>query len=234
MSEPIVNRAFAEKFLTAVDRPFEYGVYFLFHDWWAEAPQDAIDAYVEQFMAIPGAAEFLEERYLADPIEVADLEQCAPGTLGAAYRSFIVDNNLEANLARNYQDFNEELHSDGTLDRLPDELSYAIVRGFQTHDFNHVITGFSPAPLGELAQSAFHAAQSHSPYNAFRIAVTNAYTAFVNPAAAADTMNAFMTGWGLGQQSENLSCLRWEDELDTPLAELRARAGIDTSTYADY
>ena len=38
-----VDREFAEKFMTAVDAPMEYGVYFLFHDWWAEAPQSAID-----------------------------------------------------------------------------------------------------------------------------------------------------------------------------------------------
>ena len=40
---PIVDRDFAERFLWAVDRPMEYGVYFLFHDWWAEAPEEAIE-----------------------------------------------------------------------------------------------------------------------------------------------------------------------------------------------
>ena len=230
-TEPIVDRAFAEKFLLTVDRPFDYGVYFLFHDWWAEAPQDAIEAYVAQLKSIPGAEAFLAERYLAEPIDLADLESCASGTLGAEYRRFIIDNDLAANLARNYHDYNAQLTADGTLDRLPDELSYAIVRGFQTHDFNHVMTGFSSKPLGELAQCAFHSAQTHSPYNAFRIAATTAHTSFVSPAGAAPTMDAFTTGWTLGRACENLSFWRWEDELHTPLSELRARARIDTATY---
>ena len=39
MKPPIVDRDFADRFLRAVDRPLEYGVYQLFHDWWAKAPQ---------------------------------------------------------------------------------------------------------------------------------------------------------------------------------------------------
>lgn len=40
VAEPIVDRVFAEKFLAAVDRPFDYGVYFLFHDTHWEAELD--------------------------------------------------------------------------------------------------------------------------------------------------------------------------------------------------
>ncbi len=52
-SAPIVDRAFADKFLISVDRPLEYGVYFLFHDWWEGAPAAAIDGYMEELHAIP-------------------------------------------------------------------------------------------------------------------------------------------------------------------------------------
>ena len=45
-----------------VDRPMAYGVYYLFHDWWAEAPQGAIDSYMEPWHSIPGAQTFLQER----------------------------------------------------------------------------------------------------------------------------------------------------------------------------
>lgn len=230
-SDPIVNRDFAEKFLTAVDRPFSYGVYFLFHDFWAEASQETIDAYAKLATSLPGAAELFEERYLADPITMGDLEACGPGTLGESFRHFIVDNGLEVNLARNYQDFNEELSQAGTLDRLPDELSYLAVRGFQVHDYLHVLTGFSSKPLGELAQSAFHFAQLQFPYNAFRIAVTTAHAAFVNPALSVDVMDALMAGWQLGRTCENIQFVRWEEELHTPLDTLRDKAGIDVSTY---
>lgn len=228
MSEPIVDRAFAEKFLTAVDRPFDYGVYFLFHDWWEAAPQDAIDAYHTELLSLPGAQEFLDKRYLSDPIAVSDLKDCAPGTLGDGYRRFITENGLEENLATNYKEFNEKLQSSGALDRLPEEISYMIVRGFQIHDFLHVLTGFSSKPLGELAQAAFHFAQMRFPYHAMRIAVTTGHMAFVNPAASAKAMDAIVDGWMVGRSSANAHFTRWEEELDTPLADIRARLSIES------
>lgn len=76
--------------------------------------------------------------------------------------------------------------------------------------------------------------QPFRPSDAFRIVAANAYTAFVNPAAAVDIMNAVTTGWSLGQASENPCSLRWDDELDAPLVDLRHRVGTDTSTHASY
>jgi ubiquinone biosynthesis protein COQ4 len=104
-SLPIIDRAFAEKFLTSVDRPLEYGVYFLFHDWWEEAPAAAIDAYMEELHAIPGATAFLLERYIAEPLTVEGLRPYAPGTLGHAYREFVVANKLIENFGRDYRTF---------------------------------------------------------------------------------------------------------------------------------
>ncbi len=226
MADPIVDREFAEKFLTAVDRPFDYGVYLLFHDWWAEAPDEAIEAYHQDLLSVDGAQDFLAERYLADPLSVADLEGCEPGTLGHAYRGFIVDNGLEENLGRNYKTFNEELHASGTLDRLPEDISYTIVRGFQIHDFLHTLTGFTPKPTGELAQAAFHFAQLRFPYHAMRVAVTTGYMAFVNPTVILPAMDALVEGWILGRAADNTHFERWEDQLNEPLAEVRSRVGI--------
>ncbi|MEM7019276.1 MAG: hypothetical protein AAF512_18290 [Pseudomonadota bacterium] len=138
MSEVAVDREFAEKFLKSVDQPLKYGVYFLFHEWWEQAPQQAIDEYLEGIEAIPGAKAFIAEGYLPEPIPLSRIARCAPGTLGHSYHKFIVDNNLEANLARNYRDFNKELHASGKLDRLPEDMSYMMLRGFQIHDFMHI------------------------------------------------------------------------------------------------
>ena len=232
MPRPIVDRAFAEKFFRSVDRPLEYGVYLLFHEWWAEAPQSAIEAYARELASIPGASAFLEARHLAGPLSLDRLARCAPGTLGHGYREFIVANDLMENLARDYRAFNEELSASGKLDRLPEELSYTIVRGFQIHDFLHVLTGFDSTPMGELAQAAFHFAQLHFPYHAMRMAVTTAHMAFLNPGIIEDGMDAIVAGWSLGRSSENLHFVRWEDELDTPLAALRTRMRIDVPAQA--
>lgn len=147
MAEPIVDRTFAEKFLTAVDRPFDYGVYFLFHEWWAGAPQEAIDAYSAELGGTDGIDDFLAEGH-------------------------------------------EHLSSQGTLDRLPADLNYTIVRGFQIHDFLHVITGFSPEPVSEPAQAAFRYAHLRFPYHALRVAVTTAHIAFVKPETILPAMDA--------------------------------------------
>ncbi len=229
---PKVDDAFVEKFMRSVNTPLEYGVYFLFHDYWEKAPQSAIDAYVEELHKIPGIKAVLEEGYIAEPLSLERLKQCAPGTLGAEYLKFIIDNNLEANLGKNYRTFNEELKASGKLDRLPDELSYMMVRGFQTHDFHHVLTGYEATIYGELALAAYYLAQLRQPYHAFRVAVTTAHTAFLAPGFITEGMDAFTDGWSFGRNSKNIYFERWEDEIDTPLEVLRERFNLTRHAIA--
>lgn len=229
---PRVDDGFVEKFMRSVNTPLEYGVYFLFHDYWEKAPQSAIDAYVAELHKIPGIQEALEERYIAEPLSLDRLKQCAPGTLGAGYLKFIVDNNLEENLGKNYRKFNEELRAAGTLDRLPDDLSYMMVRGFQTHDFHHVLTGYEATIYGELALASYYLAQLRQPYHAFRVAVTTAHTAFLAPAFITEAMDAFTDGWSYGRASKNIYFERWEDEIDTPLEVLRERFNLNRHAQA--
>lgn len=223
----IINREFAAKFLRAADAPLDYGVYLLFHDWWAEAPQQAIEAYSRELASIPEAVPLLASRYISEPLSLDRLAECAPGTLGHAYRRFILDNKLEQNLGRNYRKFNEELTTSGKLDRLPPDLSYMMVRGFQIHDFLHVLTGYEATNWGELALAAFYLAQLRFPYHAMRVAVTAAHMAFVRPGLIVDAMDAFVDGWSYGRTARNLNFERWEDELDTPLEVLRARMNLN-------
>ena len=227
--DPIVDRAFAERFMWAVDRPMEYGVYYLFHDWWAEAPQRAIDAYMEQLHAIPGATEFLREKQIPEPTEVERLEACEPGSLGRAYYDFVVDNNLIEKFAVNYRAFNETLQASGKLDRLPEDMSYMMVRGTQIHDFQHVLAGYDSSPYGELGLAAFYLAQLRFPYHAMRMAVTFAHAAFVNPDITVDAMDAIVDGWSRGRASGNINFAIWEDEIDTPVSELRERFDIQVA-----
>eukprot|EP00439_Symbiodinium_sp_Y106_P089175 s1_g1711.t1 len=232
MTAPSIDKDFADKFIHSVNRPLEYGVYFLFHDWWAEAPQSAIDAYLEQMRALPGAKEVLAERFLGDPIPLERLAQCAPGTLGHGYHKFIVDNKLEENLGRNYKKFNEELTSSGKLDRLPDDMSFMMVRGFQIHDIMHVLTGYDATYAGELAVAAFYLAQLQFPYHAMRLAVTTAHMAYLDPKIITWAMDAICDGWQFGRSSPNIQFERWEDEIDTPLVDLRRKWNLNTEALA--
>ncbi|MEM7363072.1 MAG: Coq4 family protein [Pseudomonadota bacterium] len=215
--EPIVDRDFAERFMRAIDRPMDYGVYFLFHDWFENASERAVDAYLDDLRSIPGITPFLADKYIADPITLEQLSRCAPGTLGEAYLTFIVDNQLEANLGTNYRTFNEKLHQSGKLDRLPNEMSYMMLRGFQTHDFLHVVTGYDSSPMGELAIASFYLAQLRFPYHAMRMAVTLGHAAFVNPTITVPAMDAIVDGWMRGRSCPDLNFERWEEKLDLPL-----------------
>lgn len=226
---PIVDRNFAERFLWAVDRPMDYGVYFLFHDWWAEAPQAAIDSYMEQLHAIPGATAFLREKVIPEPTRVERLESCAPGTLGRGYYDFVVENNLMEQFAVDYRAFNEKLQASGKLDRLPEDMSYMMVRGTQTHDYLHVLAGYDSSPYGELGLAAFYLAQLRFPYHAMRMAITLAHSAFVNPDITVDAMDAIVDGWSRGRASDNINFAIWEDEIDTPVLELRERYNIQAT-----
>ena len=226
---PIVDRDFAEKFLWAVDRPLDYSVYRMIHEWWSVAPQAAIDDYAAELASLDGAAEFLAQRHLADPIALDDLATCAPGTLGAAYHSFIVDNGLDANLLVAYRDFHARQESAGKLERLPDDLSYMSVRLSQIHDVAHTIAGFSPDPAGEIKMAAFHLAQLRYPYHSMRLAVTSAHVAFVSPKHMEAMFDAMSIGWMMGRRADNLHFGRWEAQLEPPLDEIRTRLGIDRS-----
>ena len=225
--KPKVDRAFAEKFLQAVDDPFDYHVYFLFHEWFEEAPQAAIDEYLAELASLDGARSCIDEGFISEPLSLDRLGKCAPGTLGHAYRRFIVANDLEVNLGRNYREFNEQLHASGKLDRLPSDMSFMMVRGFQIHDFLHVLTGYDSSPLGELKLAAFYLAQLRFPYHAMRLAITLGHAAFIKPSITVPAMDAIVDGWAYGRRAQNLNFARWEDELDTPLATLRARFGLD-------
>ncbi|MDA9298214.1 Coq4 family protein [Pseudomonadales bacterium] len=231
-NKPTIDRTFAEKFLTSVDDPMGYGVYFLFHDWWAEAPQEAIDAYLAELASIPESRAFIDQGYISEPLSIERLAACQPGTLGHGYHKFIIDNKLEANLGKNYREMNEKLHDSGTLDRLPEDMSYMMIRGFQIHDFQHVLAGYDSSPLGELAIAAFYLAQLRFPYHAMRMAVTTAHMAFMNPSITVGAMGAIVDGWAYGRAAKNLNFTIWEDEIDTPLEVLRERMGLRVPSLA--
>lgn len=226
--EPVIDREIGELFLRNADDPRKTHVMSLVHDWWATAPQPAIDQYQANLHAMPNAEAFLAERYLPEPITIEDLEAYAQGTLGHAYKSWIVDNNLMADLAQNQHKYFYGLVEDGRLDRMPDDVKFMFVRGFMLHDYLHTITGFGPDVPGELGMAGFHHAQMRGNYHAFRIAVTTAHVGFVNPMFIETTMDAMAGGWIMGRKWKNLHFTKWEEQLDRPLADIRAEYGDGT------
>lgn len=223
---PRIDREFGEKLLTCFDDPQEYGVHLLFNEWWKYAPQEAIDKYAADFARLPQQKEFAEARWFAENVSLDELKEYAPGTIGRAYYHFIADNNLEANLATNYKMLHDMMRSQGNLDRMPEDLNYAIIRGFQIHDLLHVLTGYEATADGEIALQAFCLAQIRFPYFGMWMSVVTARMTYLDPDQILPMMDAISEGWQYGRTTDNLQFERWETMLDRPLAEVRREYNI--------
>jgi ubiquinone biosynthesis protein COQ4 len=222
-----VDRAFGEKFLTSVDNFYDYGVHLLFNDWWEKAPADTISKYVQAIEDHPVHGPLAREGWYAEPFSLAQLEGYAPGTLGDAYRKFMVDNNLVERLALGYRELHEEFESTGQLDAMPPVLKYKVLRGYQTHDLHHVLTGCDASPFGELTLQAFQLAQMDFPYSAMWIAVITSHMALVDPWLIQPGMDAISAGWAYGRRARSLQFVKFELMLDRPLADIRRDYGLD-------
>ncbi len=221
-----VDRAFGERFLTSIDDYDAYGVHLLFNDWWEEAPREVIEKYVAAIESHPEQGPLAAEGWLAEPVDMDRLRACASGSLGEAYLHFIEDNGLEEQLAAGYRTLHEEMQQTGKLDGMPHVLQYKILRGYQTHDIHHVLTGYRPDPVGEISLQAFGFAQNNFPYAGMWIAVVTSHMTLLNPDLINPAMNAITDGWSFGKSAKNIQLVRFEDQLDRPLKDIQKEYGL--------
>jgi ubiquinone biosynthesis protein Coq4 len=224
--KPTLHPDFVEKMVQTFNDSSEHGVHLLFNEWWPCAPDVTIERYLAGFRATPGAEAFLAERHFAEPVALEALAALPAGTVGRGYHDFLVENGLEQNLATNYRMLHDALAASGRLDRMPEDLRYAVIRGFQIHDLLHVVTGYSSKPLDELSLQAFCLAQLPFPYFGMWMATTTANMTFLRPDAIGPVMNAITGGWQYGRAVANLQFEKWESRFGEPLAEVRPRYGI--------
>jgi hypothetical protein len=222
-----IDRTFAEQFLRSAEDFYGHGVHLLFNEWWEQAPADAIETYVRAIVDHPVHGPLAARRHYAEPTSIATLAAHAPGTLGAAWHDFMVTNTLVERLALGYRELHEAFRKGGALDRLPPVLEYKVLRGYQTHDLHHVLTGYPATPFGELALQAFGLAQMHFPYAAMWIAVTTAHMTFVDPLLIGPAMDAISEGWQRGRAARSIQFIALEEMLQEPLEAVRARFGLD-------
>ncbi len=221
-----VDREFGEKFLTTIDNFYEYGVHLLFNEWWEKAPADVIAKYVAAIENHPEQGPLAQERFYADPFSLEQLAGYAPGTLGQAYLRFMVDNNLVERLALGYRELHEEFEASGKLDNMPAVMKYKVLRGYQTHDLHHVLTGYEATPFGELALQAFQLAQQDFPYSAMTIATIMGHMTLIDPLLIKPAMDAVTDGWAYGRRTRSIQFVAFEKMLDQPLAEVQREYGL--------
>ncbi len=222
----MITDEFAKLLLTTLNDPAANPVHMLFNQWWQHAPDDVKDAYVSGFLAEPRYAAFVEEQHYADPLDLAEMVALPPGTLGRCYHDWIVDNGLTAAIATNYRQFHESLEANGMLDGMPEPMRYAVLRGFQTHDFQHVVTGYDASGRGEIALQAFCLAQIQFPYFGMWMSVVATRMTFVDPRMIVPMMDSITDGWQLGRSIPSIQCEKWETMLEHDLGALRGRYGL--------
>lgn len=223
---PKIDRIFGEKFLTSVDDFYSYGVHLLFNEWWEKAPQETIDKYVAEIENHPEHGPLARAAFSAPPFSLDQVAHCAPGTLGAAWRDHMVDNGLAEKLADGYRELTEEFAASGKLDRMPSVIRYKVLRGYQTHDLHHVLTGYTTMPLHELALQAFQLAQMSYPYAAMHLSVIMGHMTLVDPLLIKPAMDAIADGWAFGRRARSLQFINFEAMIDRPLADLRSEYGL--------
>lgn len=220
------DRTFAQEFLETIDDPAKHGVHLLFNSYWRYMPGQVREAYVSGMRADPQICAWLDERHYCEPYSFDELGKLAPGTLGREYYQHIVDNNLNREIATGYRAFHDTLERSGKLEGMPDDVKYAVLRGFQIHDLLHIVTGFDTTGLGEIALQAFGMAQMRSLYFATWISVVTTRAAFLQPDSQVPLMSAITEGWSLGRRVPQLNVVKWESMLDRPVSGIRREFGV--------
>ena len=221
-----IDRNFGEDYLRCMDNFYEYGVHLLFNEWWESAPADAVEKYVAAIENHPEQGPLAEARWLAEPFSLDQVKGHARGTLGGEWLAFMTQNNLVERLALGYRELHEELEAAGKLDNMPDVMKYKVLRGYQTHDIHHVLTGYSATPMGELALQAFQLAQMDYPYSAMTLATVMGHATLVDPLLIRPAMDAITDGWAYGRRARSIQFVAFEEMLDRPLADVQAEYGL--------
>lgn len=229
-----IGDVFGRRFLATANNFYSDTVEQLFNDWWEDASAETIAAYVAAIENHPEHGPLALEGWLAPPFAVATVAGCRAGSFGAALHAFIVDHGLAEQIAESYRLLHARMRGAGKVSRMPRALEYKVLRGHQTHDMHHVLTGYPPTPLGELAIQAFQLAQMDYPYAAMWIATVTAHMTFVDPKLIRPAMDAITDGWAFGRRAKSIQFLRLEQYYEEPLEAVRERFGLHREDRPDF
>lgn len=200
-------------FITLVRDPREIDGVFTISDA-LRTPAD-VQPMVDWFRRDPTGRRALDERPRLD-LDLDRLGRLPPGTLGRAYADHMNGNSFDPKGFPN-------LPSGNAVDFVSAHL-------YDTHDVWHVVTGFGTDVAGELGLQAFYLAQFPAKLGVTLLAAGMLNT--LGPRGFDDRdrrMREVVRGWMLGRTSRPLFGVRWDDLWALPLAEVRARLGVDTA-----
>jgi ubiquinone biosynthesis protein Coq4 len=146
--------------------------------------------------------------------DVDALSKCDHNSLGYAWYRLIVDNGYDPEVLG---------RDDIGLNELPHVLHYLNARILQMHEVWHLVAGYETTSSGEIAISAFQLAQFGHNYSSMFLAAVMAISTFKEPRGFTILMQIINEGWQHGRESPAMMNIAWEEEWDTPIAELREK-----------
>ncbi|MXO74339.1 hypothetical protein GRI40_03755 [Altererythrobacter aerius] len=185
---------------------------------------DIIRLFEEEKARLPLFREWLEKRNLAD-FTKAEVEGCAPGTLGAMLYDFMVNSGYELDV------FFREV-------QVVNDFTFYLRQTALTHDIEHMVTGFGPNHGGEIAllnanlhsKSLYFRPELAAFFNRIQCylkAKTIMKDSLHYPEALALNLEAEFRGAEQGRNwAYPIMLADWRSLVDTPITEIRRMLNI--------
>ena len=163
----------------------------------------------------PEVAKVFEQKPENPKLQMQTLAKYPHGSLGQHLYHFLEKNQLDPGIFPNYNG--------------PSDFDYFRTRMGQTHDFRHVLTGYSRDVEGEVAIQAFDYAQIKQPLPAILCAVALFKAALTSSEQLAKIFDAIVSGYQMGKQACNLFATDLNTYMATPLEDVRTALKIRTA-----
>ena len=172
----------------------------------------AADGVVKRVRQDPEVVTMMDERYLAEPVDIEALEQLPVGSLGHSFARHILDHGFDPDYYR----------------KLPvkSDLDWVMMRMRQTHDIWHVMTGIDTSRLGEIAVKAFELSQTWRPLAAVITCGGVLRYLMKDPDQLGDAMAHISHGYQLGRVARPFLAQKWERGWERPLGEWRKAVNL--------
>lgn len=180
---------------------------------------------------LPEFAAWLDERYISN-ISPGQVSQCEEGTLGARVHAFITESGFEIDFL-----YKSEPKSD---------FEFLTKRRAQNHDIEHMVTGFCPSQVGEIALIAANTvavsnyfstdfAQQLNLFNTVLMATSVSRSGLHYPETLPALLEGLSRGYQLGaKQKKPLFMIRWEDYFNNKIEDIRAEFGFEDGPRDGY
>ena len=170
-------------------------------------------ACIERMKADAATRKCIEDRYLGPELELDTLITYPRGSLGYTY-------------AKVMKHLGYAPHFYADRPSIEEETDYVTMRVRKTHDFHHIVSGFSMIGPGELGVIAITALQTG--YPAFMTLDLGAIAlSMMRVDGWGDQVRYVRRGWEMAECIKPLMGVRWEEGLDKPLDVWRRELNID-------